>query len=163
MNAPALIVDGVPGPGCEVDYNLYYRAPALEKAAPSAKWLAGPSPPGRAGEDLRVPLVWRGRGDVPEKKKEGNWYWSENARAANAAGTAMTMQEYQKATRLDRNSLSADPIFVAPGIRDYRPRSASPCINAGSSDYVSPRDCNGQQRRTGSRPTIGAFEPPPAE
>lgn len=150
VNAPALMTDGVTGAGCVMDKNLYYRAPALDEAAPPTRrpWgLVAPDGPG----EFQAALIWRGRADVSRKLDIAG------GRAANAAGTGLTMAEYQRLTGFDKNSLNTDPLFLMPQLGDYRLRRVSPCIGAGASEYMPDHDYSGKPRPVGSRATMGAF------
>jgi len=59
------------------------------------------------------------------------------------------------------SSIAANPCFVDPANGDYRLRASSPCLDAGSGDYVKPqynRDLAGNDRVIGSAPDMGCFE-----
>jgi hypothetical protein len=58
-------------------------------------------------------------------------------------------------------SIAANPRFVDAFNGDYRLRASSPCLDAGSGDYVKPqynKDLAGNDRVTGSAPDMGCFE-----
>ena len=67
----------------------------------------------------------------------------------------------QEWTNIGRGNISKDPLFQAPHDSDYRLRSSSPCINAGSiyylfGDYLAALD--GSCRLYGASVDMGAYE-----
>ncbi len=58
------------------------------------------------------------------------------------------------------NSISADPLFIAPGEDNYRLADESPCINAGlNQDWMfDATDLDGNRRIMGGRVDMGAYE-----
>lgn len=55
-------------------------------------------------------------------------------------------------------NFSADPLFVNPGLGDYRLQLASPAINQGATLTDLTQDLAGNGRQIGSRTDLGAYE-----
>ncbi len=85
-----------------------------------------------------------GAGDSDFTQRDNNLYWDIGAEVCTMCTIAAT-------------SFEADPLFVNPGQRDYRPGSGSPLIDRGVNTMV---DRNGAQSGlfNGSAPDIGYFE-----
>lgn len=71
-----------------------------------------------------------------------------------------TLPDYQHASNQDLNSINQDPLFVDAANKDFRLKSTSPCINAGTTISGAPsKDIDGTPvPRGGGTPDIGAHE-----
>jgi hypothetical protein len=100
--------------------------------------------------DARGSRGWYREGSHPEDRIAFNNLWSRTG-GADVAWT--------KATG-DAGNISADPLFVAPGQRDYRLQMDSSCINAGdpNSQAAASSDAYGNTRIVHDRIDIGAAE-----
>jgi hypothetical protein len=61
--------------------------------------------------------------------------------------------------------VNKNPLFIEPGVFDFRPDTLSPLINSGSLNYLIdyPQDIRGKSRTDDGKPDIGAFERIPGE
>ncbi len=75
-----------------------------------------------------------------------------------------TMSSYRSTTGQDRNSIFADPAFVARLAGDFRLLAGSPAVDRGTSTAgrFAPADFAGVTRPQGARPDLGAFESLPS-
>jgi predicted outer membrane repeat protein len=94
----------------------------------------------------------------------------------NASGSSMTVSYCDVESGLDGHkvtnngtltdgggNIDADPCFVDPGSEDYHLMEASPCIDAGDSNYTyepNESDLDGNPRVSGAAIDMGAYEYP---
>jgi len=83
-------------------------------------------------------------------------FWDDGAELDDASG-AIDVQSCDVASLFALSNLSIDPVFTDAAAGDYSLHSGSPCLHAGTGITGMTTDFAGQSR-SGTKPTIGAFE-----
>lgn len=120
------------------------------------------------GTIVKNNIVWcQGAGDyalyfAPTSEagtvSDNNLLYSPAGHVGHWGGVSRTtLANWRAASSLDTNSVSADPVFVNPGIEDFHLQAGSPCRNIGADVGLSP-DYDGVSVPQETNPAIGALE-----
>ncbi len=100
--------------------------------------------------------------DSTNSNLNNNLYYSTNNAGFHWRGTTYTYTNfaaYQTASKEDKNSIKADPLFTDPAKGDFRPKQGSPaCTMSSSGSYVGAIPCSSSSSTT---TTTTTNNPPP--